>query len=65
MLVVDMVKKGDLPKVSERLPQRNKKKRTGSLTGAYADACQLVGAGCRGKARVIRFIRIHKAAYVG
>lgn len=41
--MVDMVKKGDLPKVSERLQQRDKKERTGSLTGGCADTCKLVG----------------------
>lgn len=33
--LVDVVKKRDLPKVSERLQQKDKKERTGRLTGGY------------------------------
>lgn len=49
--LVDVVKKRDLPKVSERLQQKDERERTGRLTGGYAGAVSSWGGTRRGRRR--------------
>lgn len=57
--MVDVVKKRDLPKVSERLQRRDKEKRTGALPGGHAEAASSLGRGGEA-ASIVGFMTMKK-----